>query len=135
MTLFSNLEVLDFADDLALVSHAHQHMQDKKPTRLSMFAQQVGAKVCQTKTEVMTLNVPNRSLVKVKREDLPTTEEFTYLSSTVRHGGGARSRHQKSPQQGQERLQNAKQRMEVIPVQRQDQATFHPTVRLRILSG
>jgi len=46
-----------------------------------MFAQQVGPKVCQTKTEAMTLNVPNRSLVKVKREDLPTTEEFTYLST------------------------------------------------------
>ena len=29
-TLFSALEDLDFADDLALVSHTHQHMQVKK---------------------------------------------------------------------------------------------------------
>ena len=40
-TLFSTLEDLDFADDLALVSHTHQHMQEKT-TRISMFAQQVG---------------------------------------------------------------------------------------------
>ena len=36
------------------------------------------------------LNVPNPSPVKVNR-DLPTTEEFTYLFSTVRHDGGAAS--------------------------------------------
>ena len=33
------------------------------------------------KTEVMMLNVPNPSLVKVNT-DLATTEEFTYVSST-----------------------------------------------------
>ena len=44
--------------------------------------------------------------------------------------------HQESLQQGQERLLNAKQRVEVIPVQRQHQAktvpelrTFFPTIR------
>ena len=56
-----------------------------------MFAQQVGLKISQKKTELMMLNVPNPSPVKVNGEDLPTTEEFTYLSSTVRHDGGAGS--------------------------------------------
>ena len=59
-TLLSTLEDLDFADDLALLSHTHQHMQEKT-TRLSMFAQQVGLKISQKKTEVMMLNVSNPS--------------------------------------------------------------------------
>ena len=57
-TLFSTLEDLEFADDLALVSHTHQHMQEKT-TCLGMFAQQVGLKISQKKTEVMMLNIPN----------------------------------------------------------------------------
>lgn len=43
-TLLSTLEDLDFADDLALVSHTHQHMQEKT-SRLSTFAQQVSLKI------------------------------------------------------------------------------------------
>ena len=86
-THFSTLEDLDLADDLALVSYTHQHMQEKT-TRLSMFAQQVGLKNSQKKTEVMMLNVPNPAPVKVNGEDLQTTEEFTYLGSTFRYNYG-----------------------------------------------
>ena len=89
-TLLSTLEDLDFADDLALLSHTHQHMQEKT-TRLGMFAQQVGLKISRKKTEVMMLNVSNPSPVKVNGEDLQKTEEFTYFVSTVRHDGGAGS--------------------------------------------
>ena len=89
-TLLSTLEDVDFADYLALLSHTHQNMQ-KKTTCLSMFAQQVGLKISQKNTEVMMLNVSNPSPVKVYGEDLQTTEEFTYLGSTVRHDGGAGS--------------------------------------------
>ena len=66
--LFSTLEDLDFADDLALVSLAHQHTQEKT-SRLSTFARQVGLKINQKKTEVMMLNVHNSSPVKVNGED------------------------------------------------------------------
>ena len=90
MTLFSTLEDRGIADDLALVSHTHQHMQ-AQTTRLSMFAEQVDLKISQKKTEVMVLHVPNPSPVKVNGEDLPTTEEFIYHGDTVRHDGGAGS--------------------------------------------
>lgn len=86
-TLLSTLEDLDFANDLALVSHTHQNMQEKT-SRLSTFAQQVSLKIRQKKTEVM-LNVQHPAPVKVNGEDLRTTEEFTYLASVVRHDGGA----------------------------------------------
>ena len=89
-TLFSTLEDQDFADDLALLSHTHRHIQEKT-SRLSTFAQQVGLTVSQKKTELMMLNVQNPSPVTVNGEDLPTTEEFIHLGSTVRHDGGASS--------------------------------------------
>ena len=76
--LLSTLEDLDFADDVALLSHTHQHMQEKT-TRLSMSAQQVGLKIRQQKTEVMMLNVSSPLPIKVNGEELPTTEEFTTL--------------------------------------------------------
>ncbi|RUS74991.1 hypothetical protein EGW08_017258 [Elysia chlorotica] len=86
--LFSTLEDLDFADDLALLSHTHNHMQEKT-ARLSNFAKQVGLKINKKKTEVMMLNISNQSPIEVNGENLPTTEEFTYLGSKVRHDGGA----------------------------------------------
>ena len=89
-TLFSTLEDLDFADDQALVSHTHQHMQEKT-TRLGTYAQQVGLKIRQKKTEVMLPNVSNPKSIQVNGVDLPTTEEFIYLGSAVRHDGGAGS--------------------------------------------
>ena len=45
---------------------------------------QIGLKISQKKTEVMTLDVQNPQSVKVNFADLPTTEEFT-----VRHDGEA----------------------------------------------
>ena len=105
----------------------------EKTTHLRMFAQQIGLKISQKKTEMMMLKVSNSSLVKVNGEELTTTED---LGSTR----WRRQRHRESPQQGQERLQSAKQRLEVIPVQHQDHAktvaklrTFHLTARLRML--
>ena len=55
-TLFYTLEDLDLADDLALLSHAHQHMQEKT-RRHSKFGQLVGLQISKRETEVMTLNV------------------------------------------------------------------------------
>ena len=84
------LEDLDFADDLALLSHTHSHIQEKT-NRLHIYAKQVGLKINKRKTEVMTLNVQNPTPVKVEEDPLPYTDQFTYLGSTVRHDGGAGS--------------------------------------------
>ena len=56
-----------------------------------MSAQQIGLNIRQKKTEVMMPNVSKPLPIKVNGEDLPTTEEFTYLGSTVRDDGGAGS--------------------------------------------
>ena len=86
-TLFDTLEDLDFADDLALLSHTHQHMQEKT-CRLSKFGHQVGLQISKRKTEVMTLNV--NAPAPVLLDELPSTETFTYLGGVVRQGGGTK---------------------------------------------
>ena len=85
--LFTNLDDLDFADDLALLSHTHSHIQEKI-NKLHIYAKQVGLKI-NRKTEVMTLNVQDLIPVKVEDDPLPNTQQITYLGSTVRHNGGA----------------------------------------------
>ena len=84
--LFDTLEDPDFADDLALLSHTHQHMQEKT-CRLSKFGHQVGLQISKRKTEVMTLNVNAPAPVFLDDYVLPSTETFTYLCSVVRQDG------------------------------------------------
>jgi len=85
---FSTLEDLDFADDLALLSHTHQHIQEKT-TRLRMFSNQIGLRINTRKSEVMILNNANSPSVLLDGQALPQTVTFTYLGSTVRVDGGA----------------------------------------------
>jgi len=65
-------------------------MQEKF-SRLSTYAHQVGLSISLKKTKIMTLNTPNPAPIKVEGEDIPTTEQFTYLDSIARHDGGAGS--------------------------------------------
>ena len=51
-TPFSTLEDFDFADDLALLSHTWQHIQEKTD-RLDIFSNQVGLTISLKKTEAM----------------------------------------------------------------------------------
>ena len=87
-TLTSKLEDLDFADDLALLSHTYEHMQEKI-THLNENAQQIGPKISRKKSEVMVLKTNERRRIKIEEDELPYMEEFTYLGSTVRNDGGA----------------------------------------------
>ena len=72
-TLLSTLEDVDFGDDLALVSHTHQHIQEKT-TRVSTYAQRVGLKISQKKTEVMLLKVSNLRERHHRAVSLPNKE-------------------------------------------------------------
>ena len=87
-TLYSTLEDLDYADDLALVAHTHHHIQEKTD-RLTTFAAQVGLRVNTKKTEVMTLNTNNPNPVKLGNDDLQYVDRFTYLGSIITTKGGA----------------------------------------------
>ena len=88
-TLFTKLEDLDFADDLALLSHTHQHIQGKTD-RLHKFGRQVGLRINTKKTETMALNVTAPLPVKVNHTELQPTDKFTYLGTIIRPEGGTK---------------------------------------------
>ena len=83
---FDTSEDLDFTDNFSLLSHTHQHMQEKTCC-LSKFGQQVGLQICKRKMEVMTLNVNAPASVLMTRS-LPAQTTITYLGNVVRQDGG-----------------------------------------------
>ena len=86
-TPFSYLEDLDYADDIALLSHTHTHIQEKTQ-RLNTFAKQFGLNISSKKTEIMALNATNTPQVQIDSEELHYTDRFTYLGSIIGRDGG-----------------------------------------------
>ncbi|XP_056017380.1 uncharacterized protein LOC130053815 [Ostrea edulis] len=87
-SIHSTLEDLDFADDIAMLSHTHQHIQEKT-NRLQNYAGQTGLNINIKKTEIMTLNISRPSPVMSGEQELPNTNTFTYLGSVVSTDDGA----------------------------------------------
>ena len=81
-TLFSQLEDLDFADDLAVLSSTLTHLQEKTDI-LSKFAEQTGLNINTAKTQVMCFNATPSAPVTVNGHTLDYVEDFTYLGSLV----------------------------------------------------
>ena len=80
------MEDLDFADDLALLSHSHQQMQEKTEL-LNAVSTQIGLNINRSKTRIMKANTKN-NLITMNGEPLEETDSFTYLGSTInKHGG------------------------------------------------
>lgn len=79
---------LDFADDLALLSHTHQQMQDKTST-LETNASKIGLKINKDKTKVMRINAKKNDSISLISGDIEEVRSFTYLGSVVDETGGA----------------------------------------------
>ena len=56
---------------------------------LFFIGQQVGLKISQKKTEIMTINLPSPTPVQLDKQDLCNTDKFTYLGSILSIDGGA----------------------------------------------
>ena len=61
-TLWSQLDDLDFADDLALLSHSHAHMQNKT-TCLEATSAKIGLHISNGKTKITRLQHASNSPV------------------------------------------------------------------------
>ncbi|KAL3866275.1 hypothetical protein ACJMK2_043583 [Sinanodonta woodiana] len=61
-TLWSQLEDLDFADDLALLSHSQQQMQEKTNI-LAATSAQVGLNIHKDKTKILKINYTSKNPV------------------------------------------------------------------------
>ena len=78
MTITTQLDDLDFADDLALLSHNHRQMQDKT-SRLETTSARTGLKLNKKKTEVMRINATVNAPITVNGEPLKEVDSFVYL--------------------------------------------------------
>ena len=86
-TMLTQLDDLDFADDLALLSHSHMQMQDKT-TELALISAQVGLKINKRKTKILRTNTTCETPIMLEGETLEEVKDFRYLGSIVdTHGG------------------------------------------------
>ena len=81
-TLLTQLDDLDFADYLALLSHNHKQMQDKT-TRLATTSAGAVLKINLSKTELMKINTTAQQPVSVGEKAIKEVDLFIYLGSVV----------------------------------------------------
>ena len=80
--LWTQLDDLDFADDLALLSHNHSQMLDKT-TLLKITSAGTGLKINRKKTELMKMNITTNAPVTIGGEPIREVESFVYLGNVV----------------------------------------------------
>ena len=86
-TLWKQLDDLDFADDIALLAHTYQQMQEKT-TQLEKSAAKLGLSASNAKTKSMRMNVTNTTPIMLQTGDIEEFSSFIYLGSTVSTTGG-----------------------------------------------
>ena len=86
-TFHKQLEDLDLADDIVLLSHKQQDAQEKL-NRVAEEASKTGLKINTSKTEVMRVNSRQQDPIQLQQEDLKEAEKFVYLGSVVNKDGG-----------------------------------------------
>ena len=83
-TLLSQLHDLDFADNLALLSHNHRQTQDKVHS-LATTTEMAGLNIKKnqekhnTKTKTKCINSTNQAPIKLDNEDIDNVASFTDL--------------------------------------------------------
>ena len=82
------LEDLDFANDIALISTT-QHQTQKKTDKLAETSQRIGLSISKTRTQVVRLNCKSTGPIKFQNGDtIKEMKDFTYLGAVVSIEGG-----------------------------------------------
>lgn len=76
---------LDVADDLALLSHMQQQMQEKTSAANSA---RLSLNIHRWKSKVLRVNSASTAPIMLEGEALEEVDEFTYLGSIVNKQGG-----------------------------------------------
>ncbi|VDO68158.1 unnamed protein product [Schistosoma margrebowiei] len=87
-TAQNQLDDLDFADDLALLSHTHEQMQMKTASVAAVSAS-VGLSIHKGKTKVLKFKAEYNNPITLDGETLENVESFTYLGSIIDEQGGS----------------------------------------------
>ncbi|KAK3759533.1 hypothetical protein RRG08_045818 [Elysia crispata] len=86
-TLWEQLEDLDFADDLALLSHSQQQMQEKTSI-VAENSRRLGLNIHRGKSKILKINSASTAPILLEDVALEEVESFTYLGSIVDKKGG-----------------------------------------------
>ena len=86
-SLWEQLDDLDFAVVIALLSHSYIQMQHKIRC-LEETAAKLGLSVSKEKTKVMRLNNINENPVSMSKGNIEEVSSFVYLGSVVNTDGG-----------------------------------------------
>ncbi|VDP82401.1 unnamed protein product, partial [Schistosoma curassoni] len=82
------LDDLDFADDLALLSQTQQQMQEKTNS-VSTASAAVGPNIHKGKSRILRYNTECTNPVTIDGEDLEDVKTFTDLGSIIDEQGGS----------------------------------------------
>ena len=86
-TLWDQLDDLDFADDLALLAHTQQQMQEKTNIVAATSAS-MGLNIHKGKSKILKVNATSTSPIMLEGEALEEVDSFVYLGSVVDKQGG-----------------------------------------------
>lgn len=86
-TLWNQLDDLDFADDLALLSHTQQQMQEKTSIVAANSAR-IGLIIHKGKSKVLKVHATSTQPIMLDEKALEEVESFVYLGSIVDKQGG-----------------------------------------------
>ncbi|GFR62101.1 LINE-1 retrotransposable element ORF2 protein [Elysia marginata] len=86
-TLWTKLEDLDFADDLALLSRSHTQMQ-AKTTTLNKLSESIGLRIHPAKSKVLRVGTQTSEAVMIGDQPLEDVDAFCYLGSNIDLEGG-----------------------------------------------
>ncbi|VDP78326.1 unnamed protein product [Schistosoma curassoni] len=87
-TVQNQSEDLDFADELAILSHTHEQMQIKTASVAAVSAS-VGLSIHKGKTKVLKFKPENSNPITLDGETLEDVEPLTYLGSIIDEQGGS----------------------------------------------
>ncbi|VDP21463.1 unnamed protein product [Schistosoma margrebowiei] len=82
------LDDLDFADDLALLSQTQQQMQEKT-TSVAAASATIGLNIHKAKSKILRYNTACINPITIDGEDLEDVKTFTYLGSIIDEHGGS----------------------------------------------
>ena len=86
-SLWNQLDVLDYADNIAQLSHSHSQMQ-QKIRRLEEAVEKLGLYVSKDKTKSRRINNSNEAPLLLEKGNTVEISTFTYLESIVSTNGG-----------------------------------------------
>ncbi|VDO55606.1 unnamed protein product [Schistosoma margrebowiei] len=82
------LDDLDFADDLALLSQTQQQLQ-RKTTNVAAASAAVDLNIYKGKSKILRYNTACTNPITIDGEDLEDVKTFTYLGSIIDEHGGS----------------------------------------------